>query len=84
MEETLVGTISHFFAHPQVAALTLEGDLSVGDVVRFRGHTTDFEQKISSMQIDHESVEQAASGADVGIKVVERVRRGDSVFRVSD
>lgn len=83
MQETLVGTISHFFAQPQVAALTLEGELSVGDVVRFRGHTTDFEQKVGSMQVDHESVEQAASGAEVGIKVVDRVRRGDKVFRVS-
>lgn len=83
MQETFVGTISHFFAQPQVAALTLEEELSVGDVVRVRGHTTDFEQKVGSMQIDHESVEQAASGAEVGIKVVDRVRRGDKVFRVS-
>lgn len=83
MEEILVGTVSHYFAQPQVGALTLEGDLSVGDLVRFRGHTTDFEQKVRSMQVDHESVEQAGPGAQVGIKVVDRVRTGDKVFRVS-
>jgi putative protease len=58
--------------------------IAVGDKLRFSGATTNFEMKLESMQIDHEVVESAAAGADVGIAVPERVRRSDTVYRVSD
>lgn len=83
MEELFVGTVSHYFAQPHVGAVKLETDLRVGDVLQFRGRTTEFEQTVSSMQIDHETVEQAGPGSEVGIEVLERVRKGDLVYRVT-
>ena len=56
MEEVFVGTVSHYFAQPQVGAVELQTGLHVGDLLHFRGRTTDFEQTVSSMQIDHEPV----------------------------
>jgi putative protease len=83
MEEILAGTVSHYFAQPQVGALKLETELRIGDLLRFRGQTTEFEQKVSSMQIDHEPVEEASPGSEVGIKVLERVRKGDQVYKIT-
>ena len=83
MEEVFVGTVSHYFAQPQVGAVELQTGLHVGDLLHFRGRTTDFEQTVSSMQIDHEPVEEAGPGSAVGIKVDERVREGDEIYKVS-
>ncbi len=83
MEEILAGTVSHYFAQPQVGALKLETELRIGDLLRFRGRTTEFEQKLSSMQIDHEPVEEAGPGSEVGIQVLERVRKGDQVYKIT-
>ena len=83
MEEVFVGTVSHYFAQPQVGAAKLESELRVGDLLQFRGRTTEFEQTVSSMQIDHESVEQAGPGSEVGIKVLERVRKGDRIYKIT-
>ncbi len=83
MEEILAGTVSHYFAQPQVGALKLETELRIGDLLRFRGRTTEFEQKVSSMQIDHEPVEEASPGSEVGIKVLERVRKGDQIYKIT-
>ncbi len=83
MDEVFVGTVSHYFAQPQVGAVKLEAELRVGDLLHIRGRTTEFEQTVNSMQIDHEQVETADSGSEVGIKVLERVRAGDQVFKVT-
>ncbi len=83
MEEILAGTVSHYFAQPQVGAIKLETELRIGDLLRFRGRTTEFEQKVSSMQIDHEPVEEAGPGSEVGIQVLERVRKGDQVYKIT-
>ncbi len=83
MEEILAGTVSHYFAQPQVGAVKLETELRIGDLLRFRGRTTEFEQKLSSMQIDHEPVEEAGPGSEVGIQVLERVRKGDQVYKIT-
>ncbi len=83
MDEVFVGTISHYFAQPQVGALKLEAELRVGDLLHIRGRTTEFEQTVDSMQIEHEQVETADPGSEVGIKVLERVRAGDQVFKVT-
>ena len=82
MSEINVGTVSDFFAHPMVAGVDLVQVLKVGDRMHFLGHTTDFEMDLASMQIEHNNVTQARAGESVGIKVPERVRRGDNVYVV--
>ena len=82
MPEELVGEVSHWFGNISVAGITLSGDLSVGDRVHVVGHTSDFEQDVTSMQIQREDVSEAKAGDEVGIKVESRARPGDSVYRV--
>ena len=83
MSEERVGTITHYFPKPEVGVIKLASELRVGDTVRFEGNTTDFEQQVSSLQVEHEQVESAAAGSEVAIKVTSRVRAGDEVYRVS-
>jgi len=83
MAEELIGNVMLFFAKPCVAAIEItSGTLSVGDTVRIKGATTDFEQKIESMEIDRKPVPSVAAGQSVGIKVKDRVRVHDKVFKV--
>ncbi|MDD4924404.1 MAG: translation elongation factor-like protein [Dehalococcoidales bacterium] len=82
MPEIKVGTVSDFFAHPVVAGIELSGELNTGDLIRIKGHTTDIEFVVSSMQMDNNSVTSAKAGDAVGIKVTERVRPGDIVYKV--
>jgi putative protease len=84
MAEELIGTISDFFAHPVVAAIELTGPLNVNDKIRIKGHTTDLVLTVSSMQIDNEAVQTAGKGDSVGVKVGERVRKHDKVYKVTD
>ena len=82
-EERSVGIVIQYFAKPEVAAIQLtDGEIKVGDTLRFKGATTNFEQKIESMQIDRVPVLSAKAGQSVGIKVKERVRQHDKVFIV--
>lgn len=83
MKEIEVGKVADYFAHIDVVAIevTAEG-IKVGDTLHFLGHTTDFTQKITSMQVEHQAVEEAPVGSNVGIKVKERVRSHDKVLRV--
>ncbi|PIO07218.1 translation elongation factor-like protein [Candidatus Pacearchaeota archaeon CG10_big_fil_rev_8_21_14_0_10_34_12] len=81
-KEKEIGKVSSFFAHAEVAAIKLSGTLKVGSKIHVKGHTTDFEQKVDSMQIDRKEVAEAKKGAHVGIKVAEKVRPNDSVFLV--
>jgi hypothetical protein len=81
MEE--VGKVEHYFGRIEVAAIEMtSGSLSIGDTVKFKGHTTDFEQQIECMQVENEPVESVTVGQHVGIKVGQKVREGDSVFKV--
>lgn len=83
MNEEKVGEVVKFFAKPGVAAVKITaGELSIGNKLHFKGHTTDFHDQIESMQIDNKPVEKAKTGQLVGIKVKERVREGDLVFRL--
>ena len=84
MPEMEVGQVSDFFAHPVVAGIDLSAKLNVGDKIRIKGHTTDMEMTVDSMQINNSSVNTASKGDSVGIKVTERVRRGDTVLKVTD
>lgn len=84
MPEEEVGKVSDFFARPVVAGIDLTGTVKVGDKVHIKGHTTDLEFVVDSMQIDNVNVEEARAGDSVGIKVADRVRRGDTIYRVSE
>jgi selenocysteine-specific translation elongation factor len=84
MTEKEVGTISDFFAHIVVAGIDLSGTLKVGDKVHIKGHTTDLEMDITSMQIDNKNVTEARKGQSIGVKVPDRVRPGDLVYKVTE
>ncbi len=84
MTETKIGTVTHYFNHLHVAGVTLtDGELHKGDVIHIKGHTSDFEQKVESMQIDHEAVETAGPGDQIGLSVIEHAREHDTVYTVS-
>jgi len=83
MSEVEIGKVSEFFARPVVAGIDLTGVLKVGDRVHIRGHTTDLETAVTSMQINNVNVTQGKAGDAVGIKVPDRVRRGDTVYKVT-
>jgi hypothetical protein len=79
-----VGGVIHYYVQIGVAVLKLSQTISAGERLHFLGAHTDFHQQVQSMQIDNEPVEQALNGSEVAIKVDQRVRRGDSVFRLPD
>jgi putative protease len=83
MDEELIGTVTHYFAKPEVGVLKLTASISIGDVLHFIGHTTDFEQEVTSMQVEHGPIDTAQAGDEVAIKVGERVREHDQVFKVT-
>ena len=82
MEEKEIGQVADFFTHVNVIAVKLSEELSVGDRIHIKGHTTDFIQEVSSIQIEHQTVIKAKAGDDVGIKVAEKVRHGDKIFKI--
>ncbi|MFC1939711.1 EF-Tu/IF-2/RF-3 family GTPase [Chloroflexota bacterium] len=84
MPEVEIGKVSDFFARPVVAGIQLTGTLKLGDKIHITGHTTDMEMTIDSMQINSANVTEAKGGDAVGIKVSDRVRRGDTVHKVTD
>ena len=84
MEEE-IGKISHFFSKINVGVLELsKGELHIGDTIHIKGHTTDFYQKVESIQLEHSSVESAKPGEPVGLKVENSVRENDIVFKVTE
>jgi putative protease len=84
MEEKKIGEVIKFFGKIGVAAIRLsEGSLKVGETIHVVGHTTDFTQSIDSMQIENKNVQEAGPGADIGIKVKDRVREHDVVYKVA-
>lgn len=81
-EEMQVGKVTHYFAKIGVAVIEVTGSsIKVGDTLHIKGHTTDFRQKVSSMQIEHENVEMAEPGNSIGLKTNEHVRAGDLVYK---
>ncbi len=82
MQEIEVGKVSDFFAKPVVAGVELHGSLKTGDLIRIKGATTDLEFVLASMQIEHNPISEAKEGDLIGIKVPDRVRRGDHVYKV--
>ena len=84
MSEVEIGEISDFFARPVVAGIELTATLKQGDKIHIKGATTDMELIVDSMQINNVDVEQAKAGDAVGVKVSDRVRRGDTVYKGTD
>ena len=85
MPEQKIGEVIKFFSKASVAAIKItEGTLLVGDRIKFKGHTTDFEDQVQSMQVDNKPVDKAEPGALIGIKVKDRVREKDLVYKVTD
>ena len=82
MAEIEIGKVSTFFARPVVAGIELSGLLKVGDRLHITGHTTDLELTVESLQVDNADVSEAGEGQSVGVKVTDRVRPGDRVYRV--
>jgi translation elongation factor EF-1alpha len=80
MEE--IGKVTHYFSKIGVGVIELRGELKVGDTIKIKGATTDFEQLVESMQIEGKPVERAGPGDSVGLKLKERVREGDIVYRL--
>ncbi|MAG07516.1 translation elongation factor-like protein [Candidatus Pacearchaeota archaeon] len=77
-----IGTVTHFFDKVSVAVIELSVGLKVGDKIQIKGSTTDFTQKVASMQVEHEKLDKAKKGDAIGLKVKERVRPNDKVFLV--
>jgi len=82
MAEKKVGEVTHYWGKIVVAGIKLTATLSQGDTIRIKGATTDFEQAVGSMQIENQNIETAKKGQEIGIKVKDKVRRGDTVYKV--
>ena len=80
MEEKLIGKITHYYGNIGVGIIELIGNLKVGDTVHIKGKSTDFEQEVDSIQIEHQSVDKAKKGDVVGIKASQKVKEGDEVY----
>lgn len=81
-EEKLIGKISHYFGNINVGIIELTDNFSVGEKIHIKGSSTDFEQVVSSMQVDHKDITAAKAGDAIGIKVDQKVKEGDLVYRV--
>ena len=83
MAEVKIGEVVKFFAKPSVAAVKVTGgELKVGDTVKFTGHTTDLTHTIDSMEVNNQKIDTAVTGDFIGVRIGDRVRPGDEVFRV--
>ncbi|MCD6590785.1 MAG: translation elongation factor-like protein [Candidatus Aenigmarchaeota archaeon] len=81
-EKKLIGKITHYFNKIGVAVVELEDELNVGDEISIEGLTTNVRQRVESMQVEHKNIDKAEKGQSIGLKVVDRVREGDKVFKI--
>ena len=84
MGEVEIGNVTDFFAKPVVAGIELSGTLRIGDKIHIKGSTTDIELPVESMQVDRVNIAEGKPGDLIGIKVPDRVRRGDKVYKVTE
>jgi len=78
-----IGEVTHYFPHVKAAVVLItKGSVALGDTLQFKGHTTDFKQKIKSMQIDNVPIKEAKKGQEIGLLVKARARHGDVVYKV--
>lgn len=79
--EHAIGTVNHYYGHLSVAAVTLTDTLRLGERIHIVGHTTDLEQAVESMEVDHQKVDSAGPGDDVALEVKDHVREHDRIYR---
>jgi putative protease len=83
MEEEKVGRVQKFFTKPSVAAIEMTaGIVQIGDKLHFKGHTTDFEDTVTTMEMENQPIQEAKQGDLIGIKVKDRVRENDTVYKI--
>jgi len=83
MTEKKIGEVTHYYSHLHVATVRLtDGELHLGDTIHVSGHTSDFTQKVGSMELEHEKIEVAKPGDIVGVEINEHAREHDSVYLV--
>ena len=84
MTETKIGTVTHYYNQIHVAGVILtDGELHKGDTIHIQGHTSDFTQKVGSMEMDHKPIDAARTGDDIGISVIDHAREHDTVYLVT-
>lgn len=84
MTEKQIGRVTHYFSKIGVAIIELEDELKAGDTIHIKGSTTDFQENVESMQIEHEQVQAAKKGQAIGLKVKEHVREHDIVYKITE
>ena len=78
-----IGEVTHYFPHVKAGVIKIEkGSLNIGDVIKIKGHTTDFKQKITSLQVNHKPIQKATEGKEIGLKVSKRIRAGDKIYKI--
>lgn len=82
--EIQIGQIIHFYGRIRVAVLSLTDKLNVGDKVHIKGHTTDFVQEVTSMEIEHKKVSSVGRGDEVAIQVNEPAKKGDAIYKITE
>ncbi|KKP88747.1 MAG: hypothetical protein UR93_C0009G0035 [Berkelbacteria bacterium GW2011_GWA2_35_9] len=82
MKDNLIGQVIHYFGNISVAVIKLDDNLSIGDSIKIEGATTNIDQTVESIQVDKKDLENADKGEEVGIKVVDKVRSGDKVYKI--
>lgn len=83
MEEKMIGRVTHYFTGIGVATIEITDDtLNVGDTIHFKGHTSDFQQKVESIEVEHQPIQQAKPGDVIGLKVIEHARENDIVYKI--
>jgi len=82
-EKKLVGKVAHYYSKISVAVVELSGNLNVGDKISIEGTTTNFQQIVESMQIEHKNLSSARAGQSIGLKVQQKVREGDLVYKIT-
>ena len=82
MEKIPVGKVTHFYPKISVAVVEIEKELKVGDKISIEGKTTNIQQTVESMQIEHKPIEVAKPGDVIGLKVIDRVREKDIVYKI--
>ena len=81
-EKVLIGKVTHYYPKIGVAVIELSDELKVGDRISIEGATTNFEQTVESMEIEHQKIEVAKAGDSIGLKVIDRVRENDKVYKI--